>query len=404
QCSSLPAGHPTITMEDHDSIHGLVNNDPPTANLSSSAQASTFPADSSSRPPTCASASSRPPSQPLPPSLALDPSLSALDGSFFPCTFPAACSSVPGETRVAVAGPGPSALAGRSAAYYSPVLADAGDRVTLSPLSIGESSASRLREEDQHSGTSLTCADQQHLTGVLSANSGGGQEGKNEDKGKGKEVMVDDIPVDSDSDHSSTASSSRRKDQRRMRSESTGSREEFGADGEDDQEDGREISTTPLPESIKGKKRKSRGIPIARRIRDAGGLSAVAGKRLKIKAIGGNRGVVLPLLPKLSGANRTGGGADSSSPDDEDATTVKTEKEWLRTELRKVQDPAFSVDLLSGMAAHQTFYDQAYKELEQELIKAQIEESVLNNVKSLVVERRDEIRRREKAKAGGKAI
>ncbi|GAA5990220.1 hypothetical protein JCM11641_001822 [Rhodosporidiobolus odoratus] len=306
-----------------------------------------------------------------------DPSLSALDGSSFPCTFPAACSSVPGETRVAVAGPGPSTLAGRSAAHYSPVLAGAGGSERSSPIATRELSAYRLREEVPRGGTSLPSVGKQDRRGGLPEASGDVKEGNRDEKGKGKEVTVDDIPVESDSDHSSTASSSRRKDKRRMRFESTGSLGEFGADGEDDQEDGRQISTTPLPESIKGKKRKSRGIPIARRLRDAGGLSAVAGKRLKIKAIGGNRGVVLPLLPKLSRAKRAGAGEELSSGDDEDATTAEDQRDWLRTELRKVQDPAFSADLLSDMAAHQTFYYQAYKELEQELIKAQIEELIV---------------------------
>ncbi|BGP20594.1 hypothetical protein JCM10213v2_008757 [Rhodosporidiobolus nylandii] len=147
---------------------------------------------------------------------------------------------------------------------------------------------------------------------------------------------------------------------------------------------------------------KPRSNSLAAKIQAAGGLDKVAGRRMKVKGLKGQglgkKGVVLPLVPEVfRSARKMQDGGEPSWLGEASGTDEGTE-EQLREELKRAKDPAFAITLLSALASHQDYYDRAYKALNDELVKAQIEESVLNNVKSIVVERRDEIRRAEKAK------
>ncbi|GAA6015140.1 hypothetical protein JCM10207_003615 [Rhodosporidiobolus poonsookiae] len=159
-------------------------------------------------------------------------------------------------------------------------------------------------------------------------------------------------------------------------------------------------SLSPAPASTAGPARKrarrgkSRGITLGDRIQAAGGLDKVAGRRMKGGKLGTRKyGVVLPLMPELfRSAKKVENGEEPSWEGHEGNA------EELKSELERARDPAFPSQLRAALASHRQFFEHQYQLLSEELIKAQIEESVLGNIKRIVVERRDKIRRDQMAK------
>ncbi|GAA5905981.1 hypothetical protein JCM6882_009088 [Rhodosporidiobolus microsporus] len=222
---------------------------------------------------------------------------------------------------------------------------------------------------------------------------------RNPSKGKGRAVDRDlsqDIVVhDPEPDSPRSAGATSRK---RARSASFGS---SGLDGEEDEkeeeEDGEEEggaspARTASAAPARHSRPKRRPGSLASRVDAAGGLERISGKRVKYKGLGGKKGVVLPLVPKAFRGNKSGAG-------EVDGAHGKEGEQDVEELLQKARDPAFAANLLASLTAQQDCYTRAYQALNDELFKAQVEESVLNNVKLLVLKRRDEIRYTERKKA-----
>ncbi|GAA5942225.1 hypothetical protein JCM10213_003839 [Rhodosporidiobolus nylandii] len=340
---------------------------------------STFPSavlpsdPSASRPVTFSSAFSQPSRAPHnPDDLPIDLALAGLSRQTFPPPFPSAGSPFPPGS--ASTGPAPSSTR-HYGTYDIPSHGGDGDQA--------EASGAFPMGGNWDGDTEFELPTPPSF-GLASSSSG--------QKGKGKArapSFPDDIAVDSFSpsgldDPAPSALSAKAQGKRRARSSSSASASFAGPQ--------------PYPYPARSKPRNN---SLAAKIQAAGGLDKVAGRRMKVKGLKGQglgkKGVVLPLVPELFRFARQMRAGGEPSWMGEGSGTDEATEERLREELKRAKDPAFAITLLSALASHQDYYDRAYKALNDELVKAQIEESVLNNVKSIVVERRDEIRRAEKA-------
>ncbi|GAA5870997.1 hypothetical protein JCM8547_000053 [Rhodosporidiobolus lusitaniae] len=153
-------------------------------------------------------------------------------------------------------------------------------------------------------------------------------------------------------------------------------------------------STRRAPAATSSKVPRPKAGTIASRIHAAGGLESIAGKRAKVKGVGGRKGVVLPLLPEMLRS------AEKVEGDEEPSLGFAGEEgAMLEKEIARAKNPIFLTTLRASLASHEAYYDRAYQALHDELVKAQIEESVLSNVKRIVLERRDDIRYFQKSAA-----
>ncbi|BGP35749.1 hypothetical protein JCM10296v2_007601 [Rhodotorula toruloides] len=132
----------------------------------------------------------------------------------------------------------------------------------------------------------------------------------------------------------------------------------------------------------------------------SGGASSAAKNALKIKL---PKGVEVPPIPTLFQGRANLGklldsvkqvvvaGGHEARVFEGEGEDVMTEEEL--DELERAMDPALAKELLTDLAHQRETLDQAYAAFNDELFKAQIEESVLNNVQALLVEQRELMRK-----------
>ncbi|GAA5838575.1 hypothetical protein JCM11251_003429 [Rhodosporidiobolus azoricus] len=220
-------------------------------------------------------------------------------------------------------------------------------------------------------------------------------------KGKGNARACDNLPEDPVLTGSPSYGARVTHKRARPASEdgSSGTEEEE----EDEEEQAEEDGGSPAPETTgKGKggtstvtrrRRDHRHGIFANRIQKAGGVERLAGRRVKYKGVGGSKGVVVPLLPEAAREKR------GQVKDGELVCEGFDGAADLEQLLVQASEPDFATSLVASLVQQQERYARAYQALNDELFKAQVEESVLNNVKQLLVKRRDDIRHAEKTRA-----
>ncbi|GAA5853806.1 hypothetical protein JCM5353_002354 [Sporobolomyces roseus] len=98
-----------------------------------------------------------------------------------------------------------------------------------------------------------------------------------------------------------------------------------------------------------------------------------------------------PLIPRIFRQARLSRGEDEPLLDLEvhEKEEKEVEKEELteeqKNEIRRAMNPVFATKLLEALEEHSEYYDRAYRALHEELLATQIEESLLQHVKEVVL-------------------
>ncbi|GAA5997695.1 uncharacterized protein JCM10292_001031 [Rhodotorula paludigena] len=152
------------------------------------------------------------------------------------------------------------------------------------------------------------------------------------------------------------------------------------ADEDDEDDDGGSdsgASSSPAPSSS--------GSPVGRRRRPAAVRAdlrrGTTGVRLKASL----RNLVPPPVPRAFADADLATLFDSPADRPGQAGDLLTAEQ--KAELERAMDPALGMTVLETLAAQRDVYERAYGALHDELVKAQIEESVLNNVKTILIAR-----------------
>ncbi|GAA5938492.1 hypothetical protein JCM1841_006043 [Sporobolomyces salmonicolor] len=194
---------------------------------------------------------------------------------------------------------------------------------------------------------------------------------------------IDDIAVDPALGAASSFGPARSKGKGRARSSSAGS---SFASADDDDLDDRSGVPDPLTSrsASASRTRSASGSPQPKK----GGVSKSKPKNRGKKAIDP------PIVPRLfrSAAGQADDARRGTSRPVEEGEGEGELTAEQEAALERAMDPSFATHLLTELARHQAHYERAYEALKAELTKAQIEESVLNNVKTVVLERRSAIR------------